>query len=209
MTPRCLFLSSAIAAALVLTGAAQMPASANEYVVACTPRVNIRTGPSTDRVVVGQAEKGDVFILAGETRDWFAIRMFSDEVRYISKGASSEPPENCAARFCAKLTQAELLPGHGLTPLPAEDTRRLITTSIRHAIARAEREATEILPASVDERRHALLRGILEDRLVLEVLRIHGVPPAVFDEIVAGDRSHPQGPRDWHVPEVMWTSDKP
>ena len=39
---------------------------AQDYVVMGTPLVNLRTGPSTGAMVIGRAEKGDLFEVIGE-----------------------------------------------------------------------------------------------------------------------------------------------
>ena len=36
-------------------------ARCTEYVVTRSPNVNIRTGPGTDRVIIGRTTKGDIF----------------------------------------------------------------------------------------------------------------------------------------------------
>jgi len=171
-------------AAFGLALAAGPARAADTYVVAVTPQVNIRTGPSTDRVIVGCADKGDVFLLIGESGSWFEIEMFSGEGRFISKGESGERGEDCSHVYTAALTGAQILPGHGMALPPSESARGLIRADIRAGRERAAREAEELLPAALDQDRHERLRGILEDGIVLEVLRIHGIQPALYPRLV-------------------------
>jgi len=141
--------------------------SDTKYVVVGSHVVNLRTGPSTDRVLIGRADKGDLYAYVGETGDWFEIEMFSGDRRYIHKS------------FAYPLTESQIVPGHNLQ-LPADSVARALRATIRWAIDRAEVEATEVLPASLDAERHATLRRILEDRILLEAFHRHGVQPVVY-----------------------------
>jgi hypothetical protein len=141
--------------------------SATKYVVVGSHVVNLRTGPSTDRALIGRADKGDLYAYVGETGDWFEIEMFSGDRRYIHKS------------FAYPLTEQQIVPGHNLQ-LPEDSVSRALRATIRWAIDRAEVEATEILPVSLDAERHATLRRILEDRILLEVFHRHGVQPVVY-----------------------------
>jgi hypothetical protein len=145
-----------------------------EYIVMGAPTVNIRTGPSTDHVVVGRAGKGDVFKLTGKDRGWLEIGMFSGAHRYVF-----------AASYVYELTRVELVPGHRMALPESEDARRSIYRRLQQAKDRAKREADEIIPASVDAERNVTFRRIMEDRIVLEVMRDCGVQPALYDDLVS------------------------
>jgi SH3-like domain-containing protein len=148
------------------------PASAGEYVVMLSRNINIRTGPGTDRVVVGRAWKGDMFNLTGETGNWWRIEMFSGDTRYISKS------------WAAKLTEPQIVPGHGMR-LPSDvGAQKALHRDIGSARARARGEAEEIVSVSLDAERNANLERILEDRFILEIFSIHSVNPAMFARLM-------------------------
>ena len=149
-----------------------MCAWSKEYVVMISRNINIRTGPSTDRFVIGRAWKGDVFELVDETGNWYEILMFSGDYRYVSKS------------WAARLTEEELLPGHHMA-LPSDgDKLNALYRDILHTRERAGREADEIIPPLENEKRNRTLRNILEDRHLLETMQMHSVQPALYCEIV-------------------------
>jgi len=165
-----------IAAVLVLLTVAvhlsPTPASCREYVVMLSRNINIRTGPGTDRVIIGRAWKGDIFGLSGETGNWWKIHMFSGDDRYVSKS------------WAAKLTESQILKGHNLR-LPADvDVRLAMYRDIESALARARGEAEELISASLDVERNGNVERILEDRFVLEVLSIYSIQPALFPDLI-------------------------
>ena len=147
-------------------------ALARDYVVMLSRNINVRTGPSTNRVVVARAWKGDIFEMVGEDENWFEIVMFSGESRYVSRS------------WAAKLTAADLVPGHAMK-LPAGETQWALCRDIRAAKARAKGEADEILPKSIDESGNLSLLRILEDRFVLEVFATYSVQPALYGGLMA------------------------
>jgi len=142
-----------------------------DYVVVSGFNVNIRTGPGMDRVVIGLAQKGDLFVCSGQTDDWFEIRLFSDDHRYISRS------------HVYPLTRSQIVPGHELR-LPANDSvAGSLYASIQWATDRARVDATELLPVSLDSARHAALRRVIFDRLVLSLFQSHGghgIQPAIY-----------------------------
>ncbi len=145
-----------------------------DYVVVSSFNVNLRTGPGLESVVIGLAQKGDLFVCTGDTGDFFKIRMFSENDRYISRS------------HAYPLTRSQIVPGHRLR-LPASDsTARSLFAGIQWASDRSEIEATELLPASLDSTRHAVLRRVLFDRLVLGMFRSHGdIQPAIYGSLLA------------------------
>lgn len=165
-----------LAAALAAFGwaVAVSEAHAQEYVVMGTPHVNLRTGPGTDFVVVGKAQKGDLFQVTGETDGWWEVRMFSGVPRYVSKEVRVYP-----------LRADELLPDHGMS-LPESAARcRSIQGSVLLGLDRAQREAEELLPKEVHALLHDELRSVLEDRILLEMFHIYGLQPTLFPELMA------------------------
>jgi uncharacterized protein YgiM (DUF1202 family) len=151
-----------------------------EYIVMGAPTVNIRTGPSTDHVIIGRAGKGDVFKLIAKDGDWLEIGMFSGVHRYVFAGS-----------YVYELTRAQLVPGHRMTLPDSENARRSIYRGLQRARDRAEREAEEVIPASVDAQRNATFRRIMEDRIILEMMRDNGIQPALYDDLVSeGEKSN-------------------
>jgi len=151
-----------------------------EYVVMGAPTVNIRTGPSTDHVVIGRAGKGDVFRLIAKDGDWLEIGMFSGVHRYVFAGS-----------YVYELTRAQLVPGHRMALPESENARRSMYQGLQRARDRAAREAEEVIPASVDGERNATFRRVMEDRIILEMMRDNGIQPALYDDLVSeGEKSH-------------------
>ncbi|MGD8628436.1 MAG: SH3 domain-containing protein [bacterium] len=159
---------------VITLGMLIVPVSAfsREYVVTISRNINLRTGPGTDRFIIGRAWKGDIYELVDEAGNWYEILMFSGDYRYISKS------------WAARLTEDQLLPGHNMS-LPADGDRlNSLYLDILHARERAGREADEIIPPLENEDRNRILRNILEDRHILEVMQIYSIQPALYCEIV-------------------------
>lgn len=151
--------------------------AAQDYVVMGTPLVNLRTGPSTGAMVVGRADKGDIFEVVGEEDGWYKIKMFSSKPRFVIK-----------ADFVYPLTEDQLVDGHVMY-LPSSTARvRSIFWDTEEGMDRAAREATEVIPVTLNRDRHTLLKQILEDRVLLEMFHIHGMQPALYRELVAEAR---------------------
>ena len=168
--------SPLLAVVFVLTALSPAGARAapQTFVVMGTPYVNLRTGPGTDHVVVGKAEKGDLFHVTGQTDGWWEIRMFSGDARYVSKAVRVYP-----------LEPSQLVEGHGMTLPESEERCRSMRQSVLMGLDRAQREAQELLPAEVDSWRHDNLRRVLEDRILLEMFHIYGLQPALYEPLMA------------------------
>ncbi|MCK4678391.1 MAG: SH3 domain-containing protein, partial [Bacteroidales bacterium] len=148
-------------------------ALSQDYIVMGTPQVNIRTGPGTDYVIIGRAEKGDIYIVVDKKEGWYEITMFSGENRYV-----------CDKDYVYPLQQSGFVPGHNMT-LPESEVKRIsIYRSVQKVKERAAMEANEIIPTSVSEEKNMVLRKILEDRLILETLHIYGFQPALYEELM-------------------------
>ena len=144
-----------------------------DYIVMGTPLVNIRTGPGTEYVIVGRADKGDIFKVVGKAEGWYEIAMFSGDTRHV-----------VAADYVYPLSQESLVPGHGMVLAEFGKDLYPVYLDIQAATKRAEQEAAELIPASVDDARHSNFRKVMEDRIILEVLHIHGLQPALYGELI-------------------------
>jgi hypothetical protein len=158
----------AVIALIAVLNVVAPSAVCKEYVVMLSRNINLRTGPGTDRFIVGRAWKGDIFELVGEIGNWYEILMFSGDYRYVSKSWS------------ARLTESDISPGHGMSLPETCGTLHPIYGDVLHAKARAATEAGEIIPASIDGERNGVFRRVLEDRHILEVMEIHSVQPALY-----------------------------
>lgn len=165
-------LVTAVLGLLIILHLSPAPGLCREYVVMISRNINLRTGPGTDRVVIGRAWKGDIFELAGETGNWYKIEMFTGDHRYVSKSWS------------ARLREDQIVQGHGMRLPEEEDTRRALCRDIESARARARGEAEELIARSLDAERNANLERVLEDRFVLEVFGIYSIQPGIYPELM-------------------------
>lgn len=142
---------------------------AQDYIITSKRYVNIRTGPSTQSYVVGRSMKGDIYELIGEEDEWFVIKMFSQKSRYINKC--------CATRLKGPVTDRLVLP-------QSDDRLKSIYTSIQALKHRARREATELIPQSVDAELNMNMQHILEDMHILNLFKIYNLNPAVYPFLI-------------------------
>ena len=63
---RRMTITLAVVVLVVTISTIPAPALCKEYVVMISRNINLRTGPSTDRFIIGRAWKGDVFELVDE-----------------------------------------------------------------------------------------------------------------------------------------------
>ena len=59
---------------------------------------------------------------------------------------------------------------------------------LEEGLDRAAREASEVIPPTLNLERHRFLKKILEDRILLEMFHIHGIQPALYGDLVAEAR---------------------
>jgi len=161
----------------VSLSAAPIQAAPQEYVVMGTPLVNLRTGPSTGAMIIGRAEKGDIFEVVGQTEEWYEILMFSGETRYVTR-----------SDFVYPLKEDGLVEGHNMTLPPSTSRCRAIFWDTEEGLDRAAREALEIIPPTLNRERYTVLKKILEDKILLEMFHIHGLQPALYGALVAEAR---------------------
>jgi hypothetical protein len=155
---------------------------AQDFVVMGTPLVNLRTAPSTSAMVIGRADKGDIFRVLGEVDGWYEIEMFSSEPRYVIK-----------ADFVYPLTKDQLVTGHRMEIPPSTSRARSIFWDTEAGLDRAAREAAEVIPVTLSRERHTVLKRILEDRVLLEMFHVHGVQPALYRDLVSEARKEGWG----------------
>ena len=128
-------------------------------------------------MVIGRAQKGDIFQVVGQTEDWYEILMFSGEPRYVTKSDYVYP-----------LAKTDLIEGHRMS-LPTSTARsRSIFWDTEKGLDRAAREALELIPATLNRERYTVLKKVLEDKILLEMFHIHGLQPALYRELVAEAR---------------------
>jgi hypothetical protein len=163
--------SRVFALLFVVSNVVAAPAVCQEYIVMGTPSVNIRTGPGTDHVIAGRAEKGDIYKVVSADGGWYKIEMFSGDYRYV-----------VSESYVYDLTPAQLVSGHRMELPESEKVCRSIYRSIAMAKDRAMKEADEIIPASIDKERNTSFRKIMEDRIILEMCHIYGLQPALYDD---------------------------
>ena len=176
MRARSLFSVIGFLMACWLSGAEAL--AAQDYIVMGTPLVNIRTGPSTASMVVERADKGDIYEVLGEEDGWYKIRMFSADPRYVNN-----------ADFIYPVARDSLVAGHEMI-LPTSTARiRSVFWDTEAGLDRAAREATEVIPVTLNRDRHTYLRNVLEDRILLQMFHIHGMQPALYGELVAAARA--------------------
>ena len=72
-----------IALLAAMAGVLPSRALCGEYIVMGTPMVNIRTGPGKDHVIIGRAEKGDIYRVIETADGWHKIEMFAGDPRYV------------------------------------------------------------------------------------------------------------------------------
>ena len=142
---------------------------AQEYVVTKTKHVNIRTNPTTRSFVVGQSMKGDIYEMIGEEGEWFVIKLFSENPRYINKC--------CAAKLEGSISSRLVLP-------ESSDQCESIYSSIQALQLRARREATELIPPTIDEELNMNMQHILEDMHILNLFKIYSLNPALYPILI-------------------------
>jgi hypothetical protein len=99
--------------------------------------------------------------------------MFSGDTRYVF-----------AADYVYSLGQESLVPGHRMVLSEFGKDLYPIYLDVKAAKKRAAQEAAELIPASVDAAGNSNLRKVMEDRIILEVLHIHGLQPALYGEVM-------------------------
>ena len=63
----------------------QLNAYADEYIKIIKDGTNIRFKSTTSSIIIGKANKGDVYELNESKNEWYGIFLFSGEQRYVHK----------------------------------------------------------------------------------------------------------------------------
>lgn len=164
-----------IAVALLLLAAFAGGAAAQDqgYIVMRASRVNLRATPSTDGRLVTAAEKGDVFKLVSRDGDWFKVEMFGPAYRYVF-----------AASYVHPLAGKELAAAQRMA-LPDSSAAHRAYLAVVAAREQAERKSAASAPEGAVAERLAFLRGIVEDRMILQAMHDHHLQPALYDDLMA------------------------
>ena len=142
-----------------------IPTSAQaQYLRVTGSAVSVRQGPDVGSTVVGIAEAGEVFHQIGEREEWYVIKMFSGENRYIH-ASLAEPTE-----------RPPTLPD-------SEATRKMAFEGFLRAEDRSFTEADARIGSS-DESAYAEFQQLLDDRYKLKVCQsFPGIQPSHFEAI--------------------------
>jgi len=126
--------------------------------------VNVRQEPDLGSTVVGTAKEGDIFNRLGKMEEWYVIKMFSGDSRYIH-ASLAEPTED-----------SPTLPD-------SETTRRMAFEGFLRAEDRSYVEADAKIGSS-DVLANNEFQRILDDRYKLQVCQgFPEIQPFHFEEI--------------------------
>jgi len=146
----------------------------DRYIRITANRVNIRAGPSTSSVIVAKARKDDVFELHSMEGEWYKIRLFSVNWRYVHKSLA-EP-----AFYVASIPgKASIRRGLFRALLQAEN-RAEANADQRYPL---EGRAGRPIPGNI--KRNMDYMRLLDDRYKLEVIHKFDVQPPIHDIIIS------------------------
>jgi len=147
-------------------------AIAQEYVLIPFTGLNIRTGPGKEFMIIAVGQEGELYHMMGEAEDWYIIKMFSDDYRYVSKRHSK-------IVFHSQLDPLEQpeLPENEIIIEEMTDRIQVLTQ-------RSKREANEIIPRDQDAYRWDIFRKVLNDQFILGVFRRFNVQPVMFGNLM-------------------------
>ncbi len=148
-------------------------AQAQDYLIIIAPEgVHIRTGPSIRNFIIGVAHFGEIYNLEGEAEDWYLVRMFSGESRYINK---------CCARV---LMAEEVNRSHHLEVPRDEEVLEAMYDRTLRSRRRVQLESDEVLPLALDPLRHENFGELMEDRYMLELFQRFDIHPALYTDFL-------------------------
>jgi len=147
--------------ATLLLGSITATLSAQQYLEVTGRKSNIRSSPTTRSAIVTRAQRGDIFELKDESGDWYHIRLFSGELRYLHK------------RLAQEISYTPAVPGDS-------SQRREIFITLQEADRRVRREAEKKHPTNKALKKNIEYTHILEDRYKLKVIRQFGVQAPLY-----------------------------
>jgi hypothetical protein len=132
-----------------------------EYIQIIKPDINIRMLPSTSSPIVGHAFAEEIYIMNGETNNWYSVLLPSGETRWIYKRLAKKVNFNDELKSNWNLAQ--------------------IQEDIKLATDQANQDANEEI---IDDLNKVQINNILFDRYVLIVLQDYGVSPVYYQLII-------------------------
>lgn len=147
--------------------------SAEDYIRIIAPEgVWIRSAPDLRAFRIGVAHEGMIFILTGASEDWYSVKLFTGEERYIS---------TC----CARIIRAEEIGSIRAFALPLDvELLEEMYDRVLMARMRSRHEAEELLPESLDPFRNQTLQDLLEERYLHEIFQRYNIHPGLFQEFM-------------------------
>ncbi len=144
-----------------------------QYAEITADRVNIRTRPTTSSRIVAKARRGDIFELHGKEGNWYRIKMFSPNWRYVHRSL---------------VQRAQYV--HSVPNLVS--VRRDIFQALVRAQNRTDVKADETCPVqdkhgtplSDNVRKNLELMWLLNDRYKLHVMHRFAVQSPIHDSIM-------------------------
>ncbi len=136
----------------------------DSYLTISRHNVNIRSEPTKKARVVASAHKGDRFKFIQQVGDWYEIRMFSGDYRYVYRKLGQITINNTGARL-----DEEMVP------------------KIYEAMVRAEQRALNEAAAKFpgDTNKSSRHERFALDRYTLEVFHKFDVTPASYEQIIS------------------------
>ncbi len=149
---------------LLLLASATASLSAQQYLQVTSRRTNIRFAPTTRSSIVATALREDIFELKDESGDWYHVRLFSGELRYLHKRLAREVP---------------------YSPEVPQDfsRRREIFKAFQEVDRKVKKEASRRYPADQNLKKNIEHAAILEDRYKLEVVHRFEVQAPLYRRI--------------------------
>ena len=114
--------------------------------------------------VVGNTTKGQLYTMVGELDNWYMVKLFTNECRYVPKTQSQVIKEDqVTEEFAFKLPASE-------------PERKTLYSRIMKAREKAELEAE-------DKENEQQLRNFLEDHYILQIFQEQKIHPALFSRL--------------------------
>ena len=149
---------------LLLLASLTAPLSAQQYLQVTSRRANLRFAPTTGSSIVATTHREDIVELKDESGDWYHVRLFSGELRYLHKRLAREV--------------------HYSPEVPQEFSRRReIFKAFQEVDRKVKKEASRRYPADKNLKKNIEHAAILEDRYKLEVVHRFEVQAPLYRRI--------------------------